>query len=203
MNSGEEEIMQDSIPKVEIADEGQTRPLQVWLYANDHIIEGTINCLPHQRFIDYLNSVYIFKTRAAAKFILVNNANITLPDGANRTMKSLCLNRDSILFGGAMSSEATVARFIKDGQRTYPVVKKITVTANLYVATKLYTHAYLISGQMHFAKSRSIIDILNSDQQFLPLTEVEISPPLFADQIPDMLDFVAVNKDIIIYIEQL
>ncbi len=194
--------MQD--PVIEnAADSKEMRPLQVWLYANDHIIEGIINCLPQQRFIDYLNSVFIFKTRAAEKFIPVENASITLPDGTIKTMSSICLNRDSILFGGAMSSEVTVDRFIKDGQRTYPVVKKITVAANLYVATKLYTHAYMISGKMHFAKSKTILDILNSDQQFLPLTEVEISPPLFAEQIPDALDFVAVNKDIIIYIEQL
>jgi len=194
--------LQDSIsPTVDTGDDKEIRPLQVWLYASDHIIEGIIYCLPHQRFIDYLNSVYIFKTRAADQFILVNDASITLSDGTNRTMKSICLNRDSILFAGAISNATTVERFINDGQRAYPVIQKITVPANLYVATKLYTHAYLISGKMHLAKSKTVMDVLNSDQKFLPLTEVEISPPLFADQIPETPDFVAVNKDIIIYIE--
>jgi hypothetical protein len=193
--------LQDSLSPTGDAGSGKkTRPLRVWLYANDHIIEGTVYCFPNQRFIDYLNSVYVFKTRAADKFIPVNDANITLPDGTNRTMKSICLNRDSILFAGAISSAVTEERNI-NGQRAYPIVHKITVPANLYVATKLYTHAYLISGKMHLAKSKTVIDVLNSDQKFLPLTGVEITPPLFADQIPDTPDFVAVNKDIIIYIE--
>lgn len=194
--------MQDSLSHKEdaLGSKG-TRPLQVWLNANDHIIEGTIYCLPHQRFIDYLNSTYIFKTNAADQFIQVNDVSITLPDKTNRTMKYICLNKNSILFAGAISDETTVERFIKDGQRTYPVVKKIAVSANLYVSTKLYTHAYLISGKMHFAKNQTMMDLLNSEQKFLPLTEVEISPPLFTDRIPDNLDFVAVNKDIIIYLE--
>jgi len=196
--------MQDPASPIEDAEVGkETRPLQVWLYANDHIIEGTVYCLPQQRFIDYLNSTYIFKTRTAEQFIQVNDASVALPDGTNKEMYSLCLNRDSILFAGAMNNEVTVERFIKDGQRTYPVVKKIAVSANLYVATKLYTHAYQISGKMHFAKNQTIMDVLNSDQKFIPLTEVEIYPRLFVDQIPNMLDFVAVNKEIIIYIEQL
>jgi hypothetical protein len=90
----------------------------------------------------------------------------------------------------------------ESGAKLYPAVTKIPVKATIHIETKLYVHDYRVTGFMHCATKQQPIELLNSDLRFLPFTEVEISPSLFPGQQDYETDFVAINKQHIVYIEK-
>jgi hypothetical protein len=68
------------------------------------------------------------------------------------------------------------------------------------VATEVRVSSYVIVGSMHTEAWQELLEILDSEERFLPLTGVRITPALATGDAE--FDFVAVNKARIDYLGQ-
>jgi hypothetical protein len=179
----------------------ESYPLKIWICTDINIVHGFISCTAQQRLIDILNFASAVESRRE-QFLVVTDAVASFPDGEEKDIPSLLVNKSNILFIGLEGMERVSTLRSKSGAKLYPAITKIPVKATIHVETKLYVHDYRVTGFMHCATNQKPIELLNSDLRFLPFTKVEISPSLFSRQQEYETDFVAINKRHIIYIEQ-
>ncbi|MBA7569548.1 hypothetical protein ES708_11288 [subsurface metagenome] len=69
---------------------------------------------------------------------------------------------------------------------------------NRAIAVKVHRPPYTLTGSMYSEAWEQLVDALNREDMFLPLTDAEVSPVL--DSGEEKFSFLAVNKDQIVYI---
>jgi hypothetical protein len=179
----------------------ETYPLKVWICTNINIVHGFVSLAPQQRLIDFLNGVPAAESRKEY-FLTVSDAVASFPEGEEKDIKSLLINKNNVLFVGLEGTEKVRALRSESGAKLYPAITKIPVKATIHIETKLYIFDYKVTGFMHCAANQKPVELLNSDLRFLPFTDVKISPSLVAGEQEYETDFVAISKQHIIYIEQ-
>jgi hypothetical protein len=175
--------------------------LKIWICTNINVVHGYISAMSEQRLIDILNSAPADEMKRE-QFLAVTDAVATFPDGDEKDIPSLFINKSNILFVGLEGTEKVRTLRSESGAKLYPAVTKIPVKATIHIETKLYVHDYRVTGFMHCATHQKPIELLNSDLRFLPFTDVEISPSLFPGQPEYETSFVAINKQHVVYIEK-
>lgn len=165
--------------------------LKVWAYTSTCILSGYVHRLYQQRLLDLLNGVLVEGSRADADFLPITEVTHAT-DGIETTVQFACINKASILFVSEVGQFRGLGG--KSGYKLPPVVEKIPVVA------KLQTPYYTLSGQMYCAKRQRLLDLLNTRARFLPVTNVDIVSCSGSSQWA--ADFVAVNKEQIIYLDE-
>jgi len=154
---------------------------------------GTLRCDFSQRLIDALNEG--MRTETLAKvvgFLPLVNVTMTGTQGDKQKSQSIYIAKNNIVF---------VAQ-IPDGRsekplRTYPFQGKLPVAVMVHASGVSGLH-YTLNGRMYVDSGEQVIDAIESEARFLPLTHVEIEPaPPGAES---RFNFVALNKDHIISI---
>ena len=154
---------------------------------------GTLRCDFSQRLIDALNEG--MRTETLAKvvgFLPLVNVTMTGTPGDEQKFPRIYIAKNNIVF---------VAQ-IPDGRsekplRTYPFQGKPPVYVMVY-ASGVSGVQYALNGRMYVDTGGQVIDTIESEVRFLPLTQVEIVPaPPGAHA---RFDFVALNREHIISI---
>lgn len=167
--------------------------LKVWIYTPTYIISGYFSHFTQQRLLDLLNGVAVGGLHEDKEFLPVLGATIHPPDGVEATIQCSCINKAQILF--VIEAETAEAReFGGKVVHNLPVVNKTPVVVELHVP------GYTLSGQMHCAKGQRLSDLLNEDNTFIPMTNVDI---IFSSGNSQSAAFVAVNKEQIICVQEL
>jgi hypothetical protein len=149
--------------------------------------------LHQQRLSDALNKGFTAdSSHIGREFLPLIDVEIFLPDGRKEHMTSTYVRKVNILFVGEKSGGQPVMSDLKDKLGMYPLRTTKPIGAEVYMP------AYTLVGKMHGEMWHQLLDALNRDETFLPLTNVEISPEPATGE--STFDFVAVNKDRVIYV---
>lgn len=164
------------------------RRVRVLIYTLNGIFIGSVFCNQQQRLLDALNKGFsVAKLKLSTDFVPIFNVDYLTPDQPTRHMDTAYIRKTSIFFVGEYDGE-TVTKL----SQFYPMRPKklIQTTINLPDLS--------LTGNMHSEKWEELQEALNRTDQFIPVTGVEFNPPLETGT--DQLEFVAVNKDHIIYV---
>lgn len=74
------------------------------------------------------------------------------------------------------------------------------IVAKRPVDAKVCLAPYVLVGRLHSAAWAELVTSLHHEEMFVPLTNVQISPPLATGE--SAFDFVAVNKDQVVYVSE-
>jgi len=164
------------------------------IYTPTHTCTGSVYCPRRQRLLDMLNGLPGL-LHVSNEFLTVSGAEICYPDGKEETVQSAHVNKANILFISDVEDGQTQGLGGQVGHKPYPYVPRPPV------AVKLRMPLYTLTGQMHCTERRRVADVLNSEQRFIALTNVEICP--LAGKSESGVSFVAVNKEQILSLAEL
>lgn len=161
---------------------------KVQIYTYNHIIEGNIEYLANLRLLDYLNYTQ-------RNYVKINRVTIYNCDKTTSSFKQVHVNRDNIFFIKEIESTRQSIQSGEIKEDIYPYVKKIKVDIQFIVPM------YRLCGKMHLGRGQSPNDLINSEQLFFPLTELEIISN--AGNVEKDIDFVAVNSRQVLLLAEL
>ncbi len=154
---------------------------------------GTLRCDFSQRLIDALNEG--MRTETSAKmvsFLPLLNVTMSGAPGNEQKFPRIYIAKNNIVFAAQISDGRSEKPI-----RTYPFKGKRPVAVMVY-ASRVSDVQYALNGRMYVDTGGQVIDTIESEVRFLPLTQVEIEPaPPGAES---RFNFVALNKDHIISI---
>jgi len=125
-------------------------------------------------------------------FLPLTEVEVFLSAKKSEHMASTYIRKANILFVAERVESQPKTANTKDTPKIYPVREKKPI------GVKVYMSLYTLTGKMHSEMWQQLLDTLNKDERFLPLTGVEISPPLASGE--SKFSFAAINKDQIIYV---
>jgi hypothetical protein len=145
--------------------------------------------LQQQRLLDVLNKKAL---RVGRDFVPLTEVEVFFPDGRSVRRASTYIRKASILFVAERSQGQSES---PDGgeKRSASLVRK-----KKPIGTEVHMPLHTLAGQMHGEMWQELLDTLDGEETFIPLTNVEISPALATGE--SRFDFVAVNKNQITYV---
>ena len=171
------------------------RPVEVVVCTATGIFAGRTYRLDRQRLLDALNQGLGTKGSPMGRdFIPLTQVEVCFPDGRRESLTSTFIRKANILFVGEKNKGQVALPTDKEGkQRPHWREKRP-------IGTEVHVPSYFIVGNMHSEIWQELLETLDSDERFLPLTNVRISPDLATGD--SRFDFVAINKDQINYLGQ-
>jgi hypothetical protein len=145
--------------------------------------------LQQQRLLDVLNKKAL---RVGRDFVPLTEVEVFFPDGRSVRRASTYIRKASILFVAERSLEQSEPLDAGDKRSPGLVRKKKPI------GTEVHMPLHTLVGQMHGEMWQELLDTLDGEETFIPLTNVEISPALATGE--SRFDFVAVNKNQITYV---
>ncbi|MCX6008501.1 MAG: hypothetical protein NTW48_00390 [Chloroflexi bacterium] len=156
-------------------------------------LTGYTCCIKHQRLLDVLNQDFMPNSLPIGKdFMSLTDAEVSFPNREREFMASIYVRKSSILFVGEKSEDEPEKSEIEDRSTMY------LAKAKNPIEVKIHMSPYTLTGQVYAQASQKLLDAVERADKFLPLTNVEIYPAL--DNTAWKFDFVAVNRDKIIYV---
>ncbi|MCX5997595.1 MAG: hypothetical protein NTV42_08355 [Chloroflexi bacterium] len=154
---------------------------------------GTLRCDFSQRLIDALNEGVRTDTWVkVVKFLPILDVTMTGTGVGEKKFPSIYIAKSNIVFVAQISGDNT-----EKPLRAYPFREKLPVVVMAYAA-RVSDVQYALDGRIYVETWGKVIDTVESEARFVPLTQVEINPPL--PGAGSRFDFVALNKDHIISI---
>jgi Family of unknown function (DUF6812) len=165
-------------------------------------ISGTYSGLTYrladQRLLDALNEGFSSRAlRMGRDFVPLSDVQAYFPSGTRVQMasryRSTYIRKANIFFVGELSrrqDEISVAS--RETRSPLHTRAKKTIAAEIHISP------YILKGQMYAEVWEELLHALDGDAKFLPLTNATVWPEL-----PDgegRFDFVAVNKDQVVYL---
>ena len=154
---------------------------------------GHTYCMSHQRLLDVLNQDFMSNSMPMGKdFMALTDAEVSFPGREREFMASIYVRKAGILFVGEKSEHKPGKPEIEDKPRIYLAKPKSSLEVEIHMPS------YTLTGQIYGQALQKLLDVIDRADRFLPLTNVEISPA--PDNAASTFDFVAVNREKIIYI---
>ncbi len=167
------------------------RPVEVVVCTTTGTFSGRTYRLDRQRLLDALNQGLAPRGSSIGRdFLPLTQVEVCSPDGSKASLESTFVGKANIIFVGERGGQPA------DGgdQRGSQWREKKPVP------TEVRTSSYVIVGSMHTEVWQELLEILDSEERFLPLTGVRITPALATGDAD--FEFVAVNKARIDYLGQ-
>ena len=158
-------------------------------------LNGYTFCGNHQRLLDTLNQSAVANSMPLGKdFLPLTQVEVSLPTGENKCAADASVRKSSILFVGEKSEGQPAISQIKDRPIIFPMRPKTPV------AVEIHLPLYILRGQIYAEAWQQILDIVDRADKFIALTNVSVYRTL--DKAASTFDFVAVNRDKIIYVSE-
>ena len=175
--------------------EGDSRikRMQVVLCTETCTLTGFTYSMNHQRLLDVLNQNFTSNLLPIGKdFIPLTDAEISFPGRERESAASIYVRKSGILFMAEATEHQTNESENGDKSRLYLAKPKSSLAAEIHIPS------FTLRGQIYGHNLQKLLDVIDRADRFLPLTNVEICPAL--DNDVSQFDFVAVNRDKIIYV---
>ncbi len=157
------------------------------------IFTGYAYCGSHQRLLDTLNQSTVANSVSLGKeFLPLTQVVVSLPKGEKKITAETYIKKSNILFVGEMSEGQPATSPNKDRPLIYPMRPKTPLSVEIHLPL------YILRGQMYGEAWQQILDIVDRADKFIALTNVDAHRT--SDQAASRFDFVAVNRDKIIYV---
>ena len=171
------------------------RPVEVVVCSTIGTFAGLTYRLDRQRLLDALNQGFAPKGSSIGRdFMPLTQAEVYSPDGSKASKATAFVGKVNILFVGEKNGGQGNSSADKRDQ-SGPLWKE-----KKPVGTEVYVSSYTLVGNMHTGMWQELLEILDSEERFLPLTNVRISPGLATGD--SEFSFVAINKAQIEYLGQ-
>ena len=166
---------------------------EIEIYLPDNMISGIITCLPKQRLLDRLNNISVGSLQSEEDFLVVRKAES--PEGEDHNIDS-----------GLFYIRKTSILFIKETKQNRNLINQEQNNRDIYihqdrlpVRMKCRIPGYILTGNIYFNKNRELGEPIRKEREFLPMTEVSID--YLPDKIKSAAEFIALNKNQILYME--
>lgn len=154
---------------------------------------GTTYHISDQRLLDALNGGFVAKAlRMGKDFMPLTEVEAYTSNGKRTTLPCIYMRKSNIFFVGEKRDESKVA---VDGQRRAHLLRR-----KMQTRTEVHMPPYVLQGNVHVDIWEELLDTIDRDQRFMPLTDVRIHPSLAGGA--SAFDFVAVNKDHVAYVTE-
>lgn len=154
---------------------------------------GTTYHINDQRLLDALNGGFVAKAlRMGKDFMPLTEVEAYTPNGKRTTLPCIYIRKSNIFFVGEKRAESKVA---VDGKRRAHLLRR-----KMQTGTEVHMPPYVLQGNVHVEIWEELLDTIDRDQRFMPLTEVKINPAPAGGT--SAFDFVAVNKDHVVYLSE-
>jgi len=174
-------------------DDSRLKKVAVVVRTPNCILDGYTYCLKQQRLLDALNNGFTTKEiRVGTDFLPLAEVKASFPDKNTETLSFSYIRKTNILFIGERDTGKTADEPSIYKPKVYPMRKKKAIAA------KVHMPPYTLTGSMYSEAWEQLVDALNREDMFLPLTDAEVSPVL--DSGEKVFSFMAVNKDRIEYV---
>jgi hypothetical protein len=151
--------------------------------------------MAQHRLLDDLNTGFVANLhRLGEEFMPLTEVRILYPGGAKDIALASHVRKSSILFVAERSAGPPERNGTKDAKGHLLRVKKP-------LSVKVFMPPYAIEGKMNVGLWQELAQALDSDNRFLPMTDVVISPATLSGE--SAFPFVAVNKNQILHIGEL
>lgn len=155
---------------------------EVVICTGSRVFRGTLRCELEQRLIDAFNEgVPVGASSRGVDFVPLSNVDCWDVQGNKAHYPGLYISKNSIILIAQLSGNDIEKRIAG-----YPYREKTGVPAEIFAAP------YSIKGQVYLDTWGQLGDAIEEEISFLPLTGVEIEPPLPVGR--SRFDFAAVNK---------
>jgi hypothetical protein len=164
------------------------------LYSESQDFDGSICCPTGLRLSDYLNcgpGNQYNKRRHYLEFI--EDTKFALDSKTEEQSKSY-LNREALELVAVLDADLARGLGASSSSKVYPFVNKSKICVTVRLA-KL-----MITGNVHCSDGQSILDVLQQDTNFLPMTDVTISDN--KDGRRSIKPFVLVSKEKILALQE-
>ena len=167
-----------------------------------HTVSGTYSGLTYhladQRLLDALNEGFASKAlRMGRDFVPLTDVQAYFPTGTKVRLASrytsTYIRKANIFFVGERScQQGEMAVESNEKRRVHRARTKKTIAAEIHMPP------YILKGKMYAEVWQELLQALDRDERFLPLTNVTVWPELANGE--SRFDFVAVNKDQVVYL---
>jgi hypothetical protein len=167
--------------------------VNVVVYTADCIFAGYAYRLPDQRLLDAINKGFVAQSMRVGKdFVPLSDVEVFFQDGRKTRLASTYIRKTNIIFVGEKDERPHGLPAIEDRSKLHLKKKKKPIV------TEVHVPSYALVGKMHAEVWQELLDTIETDEGFLPMTNVKISPALISGE--SKFSFVAINKDQVIYI---
>ncbi len=167
---------------------------KVTVCVEGYTFTGKVHHMAQQRILDALNKgIVTGHPRASKAFLQITEAEVLAGDGRRIAESTTSyIGKQSILFvidreGGQRRSEAVKRQLVG-----YPIRSK------KQVRVKIQMPGYTITGTLYTENWQKLDHLLESEDDFLPVTDVTVSPAVCSDE--TTADFVAINRAHVIFV---
>jgi hypothetical protein len=166
------------------------RPVEVVVCTTAGTFVGRTYRSSRLRLLDALNKGFAARgTRIGLDYMPMSDVEMYFPEGGQQSMASVHIRKANVVF----VAEKSGGQPESDGSKFGKVI-----VAKKPVDAKVCVVPYVLVGRLHSAAWAELITSLHQEETFIPLTKVQISPPLTTGE--SQFDFVAVNKDQVVYV---
>ena len=154
---------------------------------------GNTYHIDDQRLLDALNGGFVAKAlRMGKDFMPLTEVEAYSPIGKRTTYPCIYIRKSNVLFVAERRDESKGA---VDGKRRAHLQRR-----KMQARTEIHMPPYVVQGNVHIDVWEELLDTIDRDQRFMPLTDVRIHPALAGGA--SAFDFVAVNKDHVAYLSE-
>jgi hypothetical protein len=154
---------------------------------------GNTYHIDDQRLLDALNGGFVAKAlRMGKDFMPLTEVEAYSPIGKRATHPCIYIRKSNILF---VAEKRDGSKGAVDGKRRAHLLRR-----KMQTRTEIHMPPYVVQGNVHVDIWEELLDTIDRDQRFMPLTDVEVHPALSRGT--SAFDFVAVNKDHVAYLSE-
>jgi len=158
-------------------------------------LSGYTYCLNHQRLLDTLNQGAVANAMPLGReFLPLIKVEMSFPAGETKITREANVRKSNILFVGEKSDSQPEIPESLDRQFAYRTKPKTALSAEIQLPL------YVLKGQIYGEAWQQILDVVDRADRFIALTNAEVIRT--TDNSEMKFDFLAVNRDKIVYIGQ-
>jgi hypothetical protein len=175
--------------------DARLRHVKVAAFTETCTLTGNTYCMKFQRLLDFLNQDFMPNLLPIGKdFMPLTEAEISFPNGKRESVASTYISKSSILFIAEKNGLQPKMPEVEDKPKVYPV------RAKKFLGVEIRMSLYTLTGQTYAEVWQKLLDAVDRAERFIPLTNVKINPTPPNNE--PTFDFVAVNRDKIIYVSE-
>jgi hypothetical protein len=173
--------------------DARLRQVKVAAFTDTCTLTGNTYCMKSQRLLDFLNQDFTPNLLPIGKdFMPLTEAEMSFPNGKRESLASAYVSKASILFISEKNGHQPNTPETEDRPKAYPV------RAKKFIRVEIHMSLYTLMGQTYVEVWQKLLDAVDRADKFIPLTDVKIYPT--TENTVLTFDFVAVNRDKIIYL---
>jgi hypothetical protein len=173
--------------------DARLRQVAVTVFTDTCTLTGNTYCMKSQHLLDFLNQDFMPNLLPIGKNVVpLTDVEVAFPNGKKESMASIYVSKASILFIGERIGHQLDIPETEYSPKLYPG------RAKKFIGVEIRMSSYTLTGETYAEVWQKLLDAIERDDKFMPLANAKILPT--TDNTVLTFDFVAVNRDKIIYV---